>query len=719
MDVIAQNEPAEVEAVESTEVEAKQAKGLPPPKDDAAQIKKFEEQARIPGWATDYYNALKEERELIHTKVFADNKDYAVTTNWIYRNQQVKLSQLWPGDPTLAASPRRQVGGTLPMHEAFAETSEIIGDFLFKKARGADAFSSAMQDAMTNGICWVKCTWTEDLSRDPCGHRAVSDQQDQTLRMHRLMDQWENNEFDEEDERYAELIQMTEYVVNGALDQMRDLASQGADAQTDPRMGRLQSLAILPTTQPIPSYLIPEVKRFLGVCIEVYQAEHVRLDWWIKDPNLWWMSSHVTFVNYLSKDEICDRWTLSDEEKGSLGTDSKIDCVNKQMGMSAGANNSKDDPAQAEPDAAVVGGRVAVYERWDRITQRMYIWAKGMTRFFYDEIIEVSWSGFFPCEPIFYNRASGRFAPISDTKLQFKLQEELNQLATDDREARMAAYNRFIIKAGNMTPEEKRKLRMSRPHEVIEMENAEDIKKDLQTITGSRYNPALSDRERARADMDAVAGVPAQAAGLTGEADFAAEVEVAAASMNSQLIRMMSTVRRALGNVFQMILEYAGIALPTENAMEIAGPMAVWPVFDRMQLIAGMDLNVTVGTNGKPNVKKEMEAVNLLLDLVLKLNAADPMSPPLTVDKRKIFDQAVSTMGYTRMVRGTISQVAPMVAPGMNPGGPGGLIPPLGGPGGPGAPMPPPGPLIEAGTPGTTAGDAPGIAPVRGLPPPP
>lgn len=611
------------------------------------QLLRFEAQARIPSWAQPIYDNLPVEREYIHTGIFTDvdasADDLAVTTNWLLRNQQTKLARMMPTDPDWQVKPKKVVGNPKPETAGFADTAQVLLSHLWAQATGTELVQGALQDRMTSGLVWLKGTWSEDLTKDPVGRRLPSDEQDQVLRLRRLAEEYAAGEWDDTDGRYAELIELGDYAIAQAQGQQA-----AAEAEQRQVAAQLAQLAGLPMQQPIPPDLAPEARRWRGVVIDVMQAEHVRLDWWITAPERWRESSHVTFMHYLPPEEVAERWGLSIDEARALGnptaTTGIVAATNAYLGPHLANAGTQDDPSQATAESRTKAGTVLVYERWDRALNRVFVWAQGVPRFLANYIPKIVSSQFFPCVPLYANRVSGRFFPLSDTQLQKALAVELNQLATEDRAARYAAFNRFLITKGLLSDPEKRKLARSRPHEVVEAERAGEVAKEMQIIVGSPYRPDLTNRDRAMNDMQAVSGLPPQANGMTGDADFAAEVEVAAQNLGAQSGMSQEMLRRALRAFGRMILEYAAIAMPPDEVQEICGDGATWPLFDREALLNGMDVDVQVGVRGAVDKEKEVGGYVAIVDLVVKLNAATPGMDPLVLDKPRLFAECVRAM---------------------------------------------------------------------------
>ena len=664
-----------------------------PDPSEEALIRRFEEEARVPSDLRELYEEMEKDREYIHTGAFRFKDDRQFGINFILRSQYAKLAQVFPTDPGFSIRPRRPVnlhvqrrqaqearmraesalqevlrqqepseaGGPEnvdPMQaaqaaqkaekagerrstaarnlrqveeawredEAFSDTLEVVVERLFREAGGTMILQGAAQDAMTVGIAWLKVTWYEDRERDPLGMPIVDDPQDQMARLRRLTTEFQLGQFTETDDEFFEMMNLVEFAVTMA----RKMLPRGA-------MG-LEGLANHDPSEPPSPDVLPEVDHYRGLVITPVAPENLRIDWSrVQSPEMWRAGRQITEKTWMSPDEIVERWGLSERERERLGTTMERQDSHRASSEveEAVKGNRESTPAHEELGLDAIkkqNGEVAVWQRYDREQKRLYIWPSGLGRFVVNEIIEVSSRHFFPYIPIYYNRVTGRFLPLSDTRLVRKLQEEINQRLTDDKEARRARYPKYIAGANMLENSEKEKLMGARPHEVIEvLGDPEKIANSVHMLAGAPYDPLLYDPSLPMRLIEIQMGLPLNATGMSAQGGqrLATEVNISNDHLLAQSGRHGTMLTQALQLVGETTADYAVIGLTTETVAKIAGPTGYWPDIGREQILRGMNVDVIASGNNKAAKRQNVEtwstvsqAISMLMGAKLQAQAA-------------------------------------------------------------------------------------------------
>lgn len=611
---------------------------------ECAKIDEFNKRVKIPTWCEDVYDWMDEDAKYISEDcIYAnDDDEHGTSTNYILRNQQVLISQIFAKNPTARVQPAPMMGPFPPGLVEFAKTLEIVAKRLTDEANFKQRLGGVIQDVQTYGVAWLKVTTQEDLARDPLGATRHNDQLDNIARLRTLTSQYSNGDFDENDARYKDLLDLTDTIRVYLAGQIReDLAVNPpspisqidetgmetlAPDPSDPRLAQLTQLE--DPNAPLEPGILPEVPVFLGMNIDEVMPQDIRFDWNITRPEDFYNSQWVAQRVYMSTDDINDRWQLNDEDW------EKIDEVSK--GKNKRDSHDYDDPSTRDSqDDQELNGSHAVWEMWDKPSNRRYVWVQGMSRFLVNEVVKMTWHKFFPFFPLVFNRVTGRFLPMSDVRLQRPLQEEINTKRTHEREAQAAAYPRYMVGAGALEPEEKEKLENARPFAVVELKRPDEVKKYFENIAADPPDPLLYDTSKAIRELEISAGIPQQAAGGVGGAEFATEAAIANQQMGVQSDRRKTIIEDMIRDINECVIELALQLFPEENIRQLAGPAAVWPLVDRDHLYRQLHVTIEPGMSGKPDQGKVLEKWLGIKDILAGLGL---IPNPITI-ARKITEE--------------------------------------------------------------------------------
>ena len=658
---------------------------------ECAKIKLFEDRVKIPKWSQDVFDWMDEDAKYLSEDCIyaAMDDEHSTSTNYILRNQFVLISQIYARNPVARIHPGPIVGDHPPGLLEFAKTLEIVAQRLTTEAKFKQKLGGAIQDVQTYGIAWLKLTTQQDLSKDPIGASRQNDQLDNVARLRSLMAQFQEGDFDELDSRYKDMTDLEDTIRTYMAGNIREDIARNPpqpvsqiDPMTgmetlvpdpgDPRLSQLQNFED-PNAQ-VEAGMLPEVPVFIGLNIDAVQPQDMRFDWSITRPEDFYNAGWVAHRVYMSDDDITDRWPTEPEEMTKLqsgsGKTSKLD------------RSSNEDPSNRnQTDQTVINDRHAVWEMWDKPSNRRYVWVEGMERFLVNEVVKITWHNFFPFFPLVFNRVTGRFLPMSDVRLQRPLQEEINTKRTHEREACAAAYPRYMVAAGALEDDEKVKLENASPFAVIELKRPEDVMKFFHPIPVEQPNPLLYDTSKAIREIEIAAGIPQAAAGGVGGAEFATEVAVANQQMGVQADRRKTLIEDLIHDINECAIEMALQLFPEENVKAIAGPGAVWPLIDRDHLWRQLLVVIEPGMSGKPDQDKVLAKWIGVSDIMNRIG--------LTVNPvemgRKILDELNLGIDFKRFIIDPALLVAPPVGQEGQPPG----AAPNGSTGTPKAPSPP------------------------------
>lgn len=608
-----------------------------------ALIRRFEQEAKFPQHEAELVKEIDELRKYVHTDVMKPKVPQGVAENLILRNQYIRMAQTYARDPDLTVEPVKLLPPDVPPEldqampgaseamrgefdafvrqlEAFGKTIEILVKRHQDDGGLSRIVSGGIQDVQTDGLLWIKATWQENAGRDPIGTPRANDFQDTVKRLQTLVQQHEDGEFEEDDARYAEMKDVADSVRKQVMsERWVDTAFAGGD----PREIAWESGERPSGTQ------IAELPRYRGFRFRAVNPADLRRDWSISRPEEYLDSRSMAHRVFMTDDEIRDTFGVTTEEiEASMGgTVRARGRVTSDEAAAGQANEEPQDPEdRGEPEREQLNGARAVWERWEKFSGRRYVWIQGARKFLVNEIPAVVTKRFYPFFLLYWNRATGRFMPISDAKLQKPLNDEYNLLRTHDRQGRRAAYNKYIVARNLLSPEEKTRLEQCPPEGVIECRKAREVQKYLQVVVGSNYKPELYDTSKVRMALDEAANIPSSARGNTAATKFATSDQIANQVMDQQSDRYRGAVEELLRDIAYYMADVLVQVLPESEAKAIAGPGAVWPQLDRESLWRYLQVTIQAGSTGKPDAQKKLQLLTQVADIHQKLGIGAPDS---------------------------------------------------------------------------------------------
>jgi hypothetical protein len=678
---------------------------------DAALIQEYTQETDIPAPLEKWYRSFDSDRKYVNNDCMALDAQDAVGTNHILRNQYTLMSMLnsrdadirvniedavWAPEPEMATDPLTGLpqidpmtgqpaiigelpGSAPPELVKLARTSEVLAKRLLKESRFRQQLAGAIQDVETNSIMFVKVNQQEDLKKDPLGNLRFNDQQDN----YALYASWQAKVLAGDIQPgTAEMARFTaleatvrtylaatlrQQIVDEpgipmpAMDPMTgapvvDPMTGMAQMAPDPR--EVQAQGIEAGTQPITPNDLPEVASWIGLPIDFVQPEDIRFDWSITRPEDFWRSKRIQHRVYGDKDETVAKYALTPEEAKAL---SPVGATNNSTTSASGDPSSRDEQLTSK----AIGKQVELWECWDRQTNCVYVYAKGLTRFLAKYTPRVVWRMWFPFIPFLFNRVTGRLTGISSTTLQRPAQEEVNLMRTLDRHAKKASFPRILVKRGAFSRGEARKYKNALPYEVIELDMPDEISAAVKETATAPYNPQLTDSSRAEMDLQRMAGVSLVSGGAVGVSNSATETATAQQGTDALADYRRGTIEDLYTDVATCLLDMAHTLFPEPNVKALAGPGAFWPPTNREALWRQLHLTVKAGSTGRPDAEKAQAQLAVLAQMAKNFG--------LTAKGPEIMDEVAREMGRFEGIS-RFFQIAPV--PMMGPAGASGGPPP-------------------------------------------
>ena len=630
--------------------------------DVRASIRKWIEQARVPGWLSEGFDRWDEDQRYINTDLFADNDQRRMTVNIAARLIQSKLASIIPTDADISIKHERpvadagivrkdaireafaaqvqQFGGLKdPMallkaadqaeaefrmeveaRERFAMTSEALCKKLADEGNLTRVAQAAGLAAFTTGLAWIKIGWQEDYARDSVGNNRNDDAQDQIALLALRSAEFAAGEFGEGDPKFTELRQLTEYA--------RMMAQrQQTSAHTDPRLSFAQwnQLADLRDGEmPSPNWL-PEPDRWQGATYDHVNGKHMRWDWRFKFSE-WFNAPWVAEQSLWVLDDAAARWGLTPAERDRLGKRQQGNSTTTTPQPGVVTESDAGDPTITDRESPVQGGKVVVWDYWIKITRRHVVFIEGLDRLLVDEVPEVTTPWFYPWCTISFNDFDNAMLPVSEVRFLRKICNAINQRLTDAQESIWASMKRYIVKKGAFKDGEIEKLRGAMPHDVVEMEDPAEIKASFQEIASDDWNAQKYSTDDLFRLLELVMGISLAQLGVVDMANTATEASIAESRSQQQSARHGMLMADAIRQCFVATQAYAVTCYGQRAVKLLLGKAAYWPMPpNRMDLYRGLRVKVEAAgnrlaarTRASEDLQKAMGSLSAILDLKAK-----------------------------------------------------------------------------------------------------
>lgn len=660
-------------------------------RDDAALVSSFEEFVKTPNFLMATFRQMSADRAYVYRDCMLQKTQDTVAVNHVLRNQIVSLAYLGVSDPQPFCQPARMAGSLVDRTtELFAETMEIHLSQQLDLMDFARKVEGAAQDASTNGYAILKVTLQSDYMKDPIGRSRFGDVQEQVhefLRLQRLVDAQKVSEGDADYIRYKDLDQTLRLFAAGKIEEQIKAVPvmvPGPVPATDPMTGApvidpitgapQMTMGLVPDPvdprelrrqaivdgKPFDILGVPELEHFIGFRCDQILPEDFRWDWSITRPEDWndcdWLAHRV----YMHPDEIYRKWGVERgelDEAGALHA-GELGAGKKQSGMGSTNATAQDPNLRLDIEQQNVNDRVAVWELWHKVHRRRYVFVVGMRRFLENEVPQAVGGRFFPFFPIYFNRVTGWTASLSDVQLVRNLQDEINMLRSHDREARRAAYPVLFVPRGLMDDAAREQYRNRYPFSVIEVNNADEVKKYLEESASISYNPQLYNTAPAESQMQGMFGIPQIATGAPGTEDLASSVALSKEALETGVARRRVQINRVITDILRYMAEISLRVLSENTIKQTCGPMAVWPRLTAEELFTQLRIEVKGGLSGQPRAKDR-------LDLWMNF-ATIAQSLALPVNGIEVMRQLLDAMGI-RLDFGRFIAPVPMQLPGQGP----------------------------------------------------
>lgn len=537
----------------------------------------------------------------------AEIEDQAqITVNHIYRNTMQTVALTVPKELGVSWKPGDEAQ-VIPGMEIPPEMAQLLKDRKNKQLGVAEVTRVLMkrfghecnlqekveafvQDASHFRAAIFKVWYQCDLAKDPISEERLPDAQDDFATLRVMVQDYMAGRMSKDDARYNEMMAIMKNANKTQL----------------------------------------EVK--CGIVVELIPLSQYRVDPSVTAPEHHYTAGWERHDVYKTRDEVLASFeTLSEEDLfcATVVTNDSAGNVNKQkvMDRKATSSNGAIRAEGARSDRSIKKDDVLVVaEIYDYLTNRRITLVEGVDIIADEQPLEKMPFGNSPFVLIVMNRFPDRLYGLSDTELQSKLQTAINVMRTNEETARDNAQPRWGFDPAAIGEKSLNSAKKAEPWSFspVPVSGKGTLAESLVPLAGNHeYNAAEYDISRLLQEMRAMSMLPEQALGITGNADFAAEVNVAAAGANMMAKYRQSRISRALQRVFdkcaQLILWNVGV----DAAVRYAGPLAsiYWPKdqAQRHEVYETLRMSIDVQMDRALDYAKRADTMIKLLDVMARM----------------------------------------------------------------------------------------------------
>ena len=356
------------------------------------------------------------------------------------------------------------------------------------------------------------------------------------------------------------------------------------------------------------------------------------------------------------------------------------------------------DGMRTEMVSGAEGEFVCIHEVWDKEAGIVRTVCEGVKRYVRPpHAPEISVTRFYPFYNMAFVEADGLRYPQSMVQRSRGLQDEYNARRSSLKAQRDRAKQGILADGSAIDKDEMNKIVSSVEGEitVIDTTGNKPIQNVFMAKPTVQLDPALYEVDSIRRDFEEMWGLQQARMGGVRVEQTATEAEIQDAGFNARITFMREPLETMLNEMSIATAEMLLQRLSLDDAIEYAGPGAVWPEAASVSDLATLvSVTIKAGSTGKPNTSAERNAwaqtMPMMTQLITQIGTLRGAAPTEVADKlEQMADITLRLSGSSIDVEQIIPQESMpnpaqmgMPAPGMEMQAP----PPPQGPMGPSAP---------------------------------
>jgi hypothetical protein len=461
----------------------------------------------------------------------------------------------------------------------FGTTLELVISRLWKKAKLKEQAEPYVASALTIGIGWLKASWQERRGRDPVIQNQINDLQDNLRRVAMMRAALAEGDVADVDAQKADIEQ----------------EMQGLEAKVEVVLAR-------------------------GLAIDFVNAEDIQVAMNVRNVSCYkdapWIA-HRTFAPVDDAKVMCPG-AAKRMDKATLYTARKpVDpAETRDVGSMA-------DVTPTDADAFTKGaggsltiaedGDVCIWEIWNRDSNMVITLIEGLDCYAVEPYApQPGTTRFYPFFQFTIGMVDGERHPRSLITRSQRLLDEYNRTRSNFAEHRRRIKPKTAFDSSNIDEEQATKIESGGIQEMVgikPLRPGTPMQNLLAPISYAPIDPALYDTAPIRAELEMIWGVQEALSSSIQTAKTATEAEIQDSGTKSRTSYMRDGLDMSMGELAEYTAEVAIQMMTRDDAVQIAGPYALWPEgigIDDIDSLVTVDIRA--GSSGKPDTARQRQA---------------------------------------------------------------------------------------------------------------
>lgn len=462
------------------------------------------------------------------------------------------------GVPPVTALGPPQSEQTDPNIDAFGQTMRIVQTKLLDEIVWLKTVQAWVQDAGYFPCAVLKFSFWRDYRSSPLSETPQNkDQSDSIARMEGLMSQFANGDFNQDSNKYADLLSLVSSLQNDA--ELRRW--YGWDFQ----LVSMDAFGISEDASDL---------------VSIYDAPYMWHDILITGEELLAKAPYRLLSDGTSDGILPDELGKAQPwDQRSATTDpharNKI-TRNRQLTMPRSTPTNVVSPQGTTADPKQM--KYMVREIWCKKDRTVRWILRGVDHYLKQWIPQNTSQRWYPFAVLAPNRVPTEVYGASDLELKKDIQKRIHRKRSDEEKARWLSIRRYVYNKALVDEKEMAKVQDIPPAQFRGLNLPAGSKiQDVVMPLEQPFDPRSFDTSADERDKDMMGALPSQAMGATGMANFATEANIAAQGASIAIQFRQATIRREIEGMLLCMGEILLQEMTPDEVRDLAGPYALWP----------------------------------------------------------------------------------------------------------------------------------------------
>ena len=521
-------------------------------------------------------------------------KNWASDANLIGSFIDILVAFLYARNPDVSARAAAQVGGVTKDNQSFAETATIVVSNLWKRARLKRAARKMVRSTLSVGVGWLKVIMNNETRQDPQVKSQLNDIADN-----------------------IEALRATQQMIEDPENQMEVEELESKIAEYERLQVSLQNRL--------------EVVHKYGVAVDFVKAEDMQVSLDVDDIcdylDADWNGNEM-YVPAKTLTKRFPRLTEADVKHATVYHSQKPKTrAQKEEYAATGDSDSSQYVKGSKGGTGGDGCEFArIIEVWDNRDGHIKTVVEGIKKWAVEPYQPPYWtSRFYPYFLLALFETDGDRHPQSLAYRLKKLQDEYSSKRSNGRLTAERSVPGTIFNKGSLTSEDARKIENSTHMEMIGLNSptGDDIRKLFTAKPVPAVDPLVFDTRQVISDMERLSGVQEALSQSIQTQKTATEAKIQDQGFNTRSSADRDMLEDLLNDLAVYTTELSIQAIPMEEAVRMAGPMAFWPEgMAPEDVVTLVELEIKAGSTGKPDKDGEQQNWTVILPLVQQIMMA-------------------------------------------------------------------------------------------------